>query len=136
MKNGPTKAEFWRAFIMEHCQYPATGRLRAQFEAARFDDFCDCGCNSFAVVPDEAAAPLPLIAPGSHGGLIFEADFTLDESRSLEVLLFADAQGLLNYVEIDCNANSEPVPETVEVGEPYRVHASAPLLADDGSTVA
>lgn len=136
MANDLTRAEFWRSFILDNCQYPAPNRLRAQLDAARFEEFCDCGCNSFAVrLPQDSGLP-GLVPPRPHGGLIFETDFTLATGQSLEVLLFADSEGRLNYVEIDCNANTEPVPDEIEVGPPDRVHASAPWLADDAPTAA
>jgi hypothetical protein len=129
MSNGPHKAAFWADFIPEHRGFPNPQRLRTHFERASFSDFCDCGCNSFKVhVPPEPALH-PIAPPSNRGGAIFESDFYLDEpGRTLEIILFADARGYLNYVEVDCCANSYPVPEIIRVKEPpYHVHPIATL---------
>src|SRR2546423_13621489 len=53
MANGPARAEFWKEFVANRCEYPAPDRLRAQLADAEFYDFCECGCNSFAVKANE-----------------------------------------------------------------------------------
>jgi hypothetical protein len=128
MPNTPQRAEFWKEFICSKCQFPNPEKLRAQFAVAQLSEFCDCGCNSFkAHVPaDSGVAP---IASGGKYGSVFEAEFELAEkNKTLEVILFADEAGNLAYVEIDCCANSFPVPEIIEVGAPYLVHANKLVL--------
>lgn len=129
MSNGPDKAAFWAKFIPDHCQFPDSELLRSHFEHAAFSDFCDCGCNNFKVeIRDDTK--LDPIAPPHEGpghSPFFECDFYLDEpGKTLEIILFADARGYLDYVEIDCCANSYPVPDTIRVKEPpYHVHSFA-----------
>ena len=129
MSNGPHKAVFWAEFIPAHCQFPDPELLRRHFQHASFTDFCACGCNNFAVViPPDVELP-PLTSPHSGPGHVafFESDFQLaDSDRTLEIILFADARGYLDYVEIDCCANSYPVPDVIRVKEPpYHVHPAA-----------
>lgn len=127
MPNGPARAEFWKEFMTSRCNYPAPDRLQAQLATAEFSDFCECGCNSFAVKPSRGAPPLAL--PGRDIGAIYTADFNLPDSRTLEIILLVDETGNLAHIEIDCCANSYPVPDVVEVeGEPFRTWAAEELL--------
>ena len=131
MANGPERADFWRRFIGERCHYPAPERLRAQLTVAEFSDFCPCGCNSFAVNIPQSAEVEPLAVPSGRGGMVFEADFNLPAGQTLEILLFVGEDGNLAYVEIDCLANTSPVPDeiTVEVEEaPFNIYASDKLI--------
>jgi hypothetical protein len=82
-----------------------------------FSDFCACGCNSFAVKVLPGVAPLTEARenPSSGYGAIHTADFKMTDGRTLEVALFADDSGNLVYVEVDCCANSYPVPDDPDV---------------------
>jgi hypothetical protein len=77
---------------------------------------------------------VPAIAEPGHGyGSVFEADFidrnSPAESRSIEIVLFADDSGHLSYVEIDFCGNGLPVPGHLHLGpSPYRVFESDRLL--------
>jgi hypothetical protein len=129
MANGLPRAEFWKGFVADRCEYPAADRLRAQLSEAEFSAFCDCGCNSFAVKPTRGAPVL--VAPDGEVGhrAIYTADFRLADERTLEIILFADGGGNLDYIEVDCCANSEPVPDTVEVdAQPFHTWATEQLL--------
>jgi hypothetical protein len=134
MQNGPERALYWMRFVLEKSGFPAASRLREQFENAQLTDFCDCGCNSFGVKIPEGAGIPPLLPPTSTSvprrhWSIYEADFMLADGRSLEIILFADRQGNLSYVEVDCCANSYPVPDKIGiVGAPYRTRASDNLF--------
>lgn len=126
MPNDPARAEFWKEFILTRSGYPSPDRLRAQLSVAEFSEFCDCGCNSFAVKSSSGATPL--VSPGRYGP-IYEADFLLNDEKSLELILFADEHGNLVYVEVDCCSNSCPVPDLIEAqGSPFRTRASKGLL--------
>jgi hypothetical protein len=128
MANDRSRAEFWKAFIAGRSRYPAPDRLRAQFAEAEFSGFCDCGCNSFAVKVGGNTPPLAV--PGGRYGAVYEADFNLSDGRTLEIVLFADGCGNLAFVEVDCCANSYPVPDTVEAeDEPFHTRASDSLLS-------
>lgn len=129
MANGLPRARYWVEFILTRCPFPAPRTLRAQFEASDFVEFCDCGCNSFKLRTRAGARPPPIAAPGGYGS-VFEADFrTADEDKTIEIVLFADQAGNLAYVEIDCCANSQAVPDTVELMDaPYHVNASPSLI--------
>lgn len=130
MANDAARAEFWKEFVASRCGYPAAHRLRAQLAEAEFCDFCECGCNSFRVKATKDAPPLvpPHDGPGHRA--IYTADFKMPDDRTLEVILFADLNGNLDYIEVDCCANSYPVPDLIEVGEqPFHTSASKRLLS-------
>jgi hypothetical protein len=121
MENGPTRAAFWKRFISDKCGYPAPALLRNQFEHAEFSDFCECGCNSFGIRVDPAhVKPLlpPAAEPRKGHAAIFTADFRMPDEKTLEIIIFADDHGHLDYVEVDCCGNSYPVPDEVAVEEP------------------
>ncbi len=123
MPNDAARAEFWKEFILSRCHYPAPERLRAHFSAATPHNFCECGCNSFEIVVSKGAA-VPLTAPG-RSGMFFEADFRMGDGRQLEVLLFADEQGNLAGVDVQCQGNTEPVPDELCLDdEPFHVWSS------------
>ena len=70
------------------------------------------------------------VLPGGHGA-IFEADFRLADGKTIEIIIFATDEGNLDFIEVDCNANSEPVPqEVVAPDPPFQIHASASLIMD------
>jgi hypothetical protein len=127
MTNGPARAQFWKEFVVSRCGYPAPDRLRAQLSDAEFSEFCDCGCNSFAVkVPPGVE---PLVPTGGGYGAVYTADFRLRNEGTLEIILFAGETGSLVFIEIDCCANSYPVPDTIDVDEePFRTWAAKRLL--------
>jgi len=129
MANGPARAEFWKEFVANRCEYPAADRLRAQLADAEFYDFCECGCNSFAVKANKDAPPLVTPHGGPGHGAIYTADFKMPGDRTLEIILFADPNGNLDYIEVDCCANSYPIPDLVEVDErPFNTSALTRLL--------
>lgn len=133
MRNDQDRAAYWITFILERCQFPNADALAAQFANAEIVELCECGCNSFALsiaTPEE----VPRIATRGHGyGLVFEADFRdhsgPEESRSLEILLFADDSGHLSYVEIDYCGNGLPIPERLSLEfAPYNVFCGVTLI--------
>jgi hypothetical protein len=121
--------EFWKEFLVTHTGFPHPERLAAQLAAASFSEFCDCGCNSFAVAVPPEAGVAPLSEPGKGYGAFFQSALRLEPSgKSLEIVLFSDETGNLAFVEIDCNGNSEPVPAAIHVnGAPCHVHAGSGL---------
>jgi hypothetical protein len=128
MTNDLKRCQFWVEFIPSHCQYPAPEKLAAQFGVATFSEFCACGCNAFKVTIPAGASVAPIAKPTGHFGAVFECWFYLrgQEKKTLEVLLFADGQGNLAYVDVGCCGNSFPVPEVIEVIEPpFHVHISS-----------
>jgi hypothetical protein len=132
MENGPERAEFWQTFILEKAGYPSPSRLRQHFENAEFTDFCNCGCNSFGlrVATDRSVALLLPTSTEERGRIaIHEADFRLADGKTLEIIIFVDRNGFLDFVEVDCCANSYPIPAEVEVAEPpFHTRSSSDLL--------
>ena len=123
MPNGPARADFWKEFVVSRCGYPAPKLLRDQLSEAEFSEFCDCGCNSFAVKVGLEVAPLA--KRGGGYGAVYTADFKLADERTLEIILFANDEGNLAYIEVDCCANSYPVPEVIEAAdEPFHTWAA------------
>jgi hypothetical protein len=122
MENGPARAEFWKSFVLDKCQYPSPNLLRDQFSHAEFTDFCRCGCNSFGMRVESAKAK-PLLPPrhdkrsGGHAA-IYTAEFRLPDEKTLEIIIFADDDGYLAGVDVDYCGNSYPVPDDVTVEEP------------------
>ena len=128
MANDFAKAVYWRDFMLSRCRYPAIDRLRAQFANATLQDFCQCGCNSFAVAHPADSLPQPIATPGG-GGAVFEVDFNLSDGKTLEFVLFVSDTGRLNFVEVDCCGNGIPVPDIIEVDAgPFHIHMSKALL--------
>jgi hypothetical protein len=127
----PQRLQFWIDFIVSKAAFPSPERLAAQFNAAQFSEFCDCGCNSFKVSVPVNSGIEQIALPTARAGVgaIFQSSFRLVPSgKSLEIVLFADAPGNLAYVEIHCNANSEPVPESITVQDgPYHMHGESSL---------
>lgn len=122
MANDPTRAAFWKHFLLEKCAYPAPALLRRQLDHAELSEDCACGCNSYKVRIDPAHAE-PLLPPeaeprGTGRIFVFEANFRMPDDLSLEVMIFANDRGHLDYVEVDCCFNSYPVPDAVVVEEP------------------
>ena len=129
MINKLEKAEYWRDFILERCHYPAVERLRAQFVNATLHDFCMCGCNSFGVTHSADSLPPPIVTAGGSGGAVFEVDFNLADGKTLEFVLFVDATGRLNFVDVYCCGNGIPLPDIIEIdAEPFFIHMSKALL--------
>ncbi len=57
--------------------------------------------------------------------MFFEADFHMEDGRQLEVLLFADERGNLAGVDVQCQGNTEQVPDELLLGhDPFLVWAS------------
>lgn len=132
MANGPARARFWKAFVVDRCGYPAPERLREQLSGAEFSDFCACGCNSFAAKVAAGARPLAKARrhPSGGGGAIYTADFNMRDGRTLEIILFADGDGNLSYIEVDCCANTFPVPDDVDADAKPFLTWAAELLPD------
>lgn len=129
MADIPARVAFWTDFICTRCRFPNPERLRAQLAVARYSDFCDCGCNSFGVSVPSAANVPPIASKSNRSGMVFEADFRLADDLTLEIILFTDRSGNISYVEIDCCANTWPVPELIEANEPpSHVYASPALI--------
>jgi len=129
--NDLARAEFWKEFVASRCDYPNPDRLREQLFGADFADFCYCGCNSFAVKVRTDVEPLsrPLERSSDGHGAIYTADFKLTDERTLEIVLFADGAGNLDYIEVDCCANSYPVPDDIEVeGPPFHTWSAKSLI--------
>jgi hypothetical protein len=136
MENSPLRAAFWVNFITEQCDYPAPHILRDQLAHATFEEFCPCGCNSFRVRVQRSHRLRPLVPPKDQvlpgrTRAIFEADFRCEDGKTIEIIMFADDEGNLSYVEVDCNANSEPVPQEVIASDrPFHIRASESLNTD------
>jgi hypothetical protein len=54
--------------------------------------------------------------------MFFEADFRMDDDRQIEVLLFANEQGYLAGVDVQCQGNTDAVPDDLRLDlEPFHV---------------
>ena len=135
MEDGSSRIEFWKRFFVNKCLYPSPDLLRKQLAHAEFTVDCECGCNSYRIWVDPAFV-LPLLPPepepkSKGSAAVFMADFKLIDGNTLSVTLFADAQGHLVGVDVDCCANSFPVPDRVIVEEPpFHTWASGSLFRE------
>lgn len=123
--NNKERAKFWVEFIFQKGKYSNPVALKEQFNSGEFSEFCDCGCNSFKVKVPKSQKIKPIATAGAYGPFHECNYFLEEEDKTLEIILFADEEGYLTYVEIDCSANSFPVPEIINVkGEPFHVQES------------
>jgi hypothetical protein len=135
VQNGPARAAFWKGFVADRCHYPAAQLLRSQLRHAEFTDFCQCGCNSFELrVDPDFRRPLLQARRDTRRAAhasIFIACFWLADEKTLEITLFADGYGHLAGVDVDCCANSFPVPGDVLVsGPPFHTWAAEGLFLE------
>ena len=132
--NSLQKAKFWKEFIYTKCNFPNIKNLRNHFENAHFSEFCECGCNSFKVEVNREKVQTPLAKRYQHARAIFEACYTLEvEEKSLEIVLHTDKDGYLSYVNVDCCANTFPVPDIIKIKDkPYNEYISKDIILDKG----
>jgi hypothetical protein len=76
MANGVSRAEFWKSFILDRCDFPKPELLATQFEHYDLIDFCDCSCNNFTVRVRPGSNVQILVKTSSYA-LVFQADFYL-----------------------------------------------------------
>jgi hypothetical protein len=127
MPNGPEQAAHWRDFVIARCGYPNAARLAQQFDGAELMEFCACGCDSFGVKVQPGTPPLARKV--KSGGVVFNADFAVTFDRQLEIMLSVDGAGNLDRVDVTCNGNSHPVPQTIPIDlEPFHIWASKKLI--------
>jgi hypothetical protein len=124
MANDPSKAAFWKEFICARSEFPFPEILRAQFSQAVVTEYCDCGCNAFALAVMARDGVPPLHKCGTEGA-VFELHFWLadpipdgPQRGTLEVVVMTDAAGYVSFVDVGCCANTYPVPDQVRVDEP------------------
>jgi hypothetical protein len=131
MNDNVDRAKKWTDFIILNSQFPHPEKLKQHLSNADFLDFCDCGCNSFAVKHRNELTQSTLVNAGLSG-LFFEAAFqTVENDKTVEIMLFSDEHGYLNYVEIDCCGNSQPVPSDIELHPtPFHVYVSKSVASD------
>ena len=118
MPEDSEKARFWADFLVEHADCPEALILRQHLDGATFHTFCPCGCCSFqiAVADRNTLPPLILPNPTLREGhcAFFTVERTLSDGRNLGLDAFCDAEGILWGIDVDINANTEPVPDPVE----------------------
>jgi hypothetical protein len=132
MQNDLKCALSWVAFILERCPFKNREALAAQFTNARLEEFCSCGCNSFALVLADPEHVPPIASRGRYGP-VYQADFrdlnATDELRWLEIQLFADEAGHLKRVDVQYVGNGIPIPEHMMLEDaPFRIDESDTLI--------
>jgi hypothetical protein len=131
MDSFPPHLVRWAKLLLGVRGLPGPKRLAAQFDAAIITHICTCGCNSFDTEVRTTPDLLPIAIPGPGGGVVFEADFTLEDGRSLELLLYCDGAGNLAELAVECEGNCDPVPDDpVYDPVPTRISSSPSILAD------
>lgn len=121
-------------FVIEQIDFPAPKRLQNQLDGAELSESCDCGCNTYSVVPSADAAPLiePIPKPDRPGPyLIFNANIPLQSGNYLDLDLCTDQFGNLSDISVGCCANSFPVPDEVVLSNsPIKYTIYGDLLED------
>lgn len=123
MNNGAT-ARKWIEFVARRPEFSAGEALLEQFENGRLTRVCGCGCNSFDFSIAANAVVPQLASKGQSAGASFTMEVeTMQPSGVLGFVLFTDAMGNLAGLDVHFNANSEPVPENVQlVAKPFHAY--------------
>lgn len=131
MNNTATTAARWVAFIAARPEFRAGEALLAEFKAGKVSRLCECGCNSFNLELDPNPSTVPIAPPSEKGQVVFLAEFTTtNPSGSLEFIVYANAQGHFDGLDVHFNGNTEPIPESFTLSEaPYHVYG---MLAREG----
>jgi hypothetical protein len=89
------------------------GIIAQHLNNARLEFYCKCGCHSFEVFPLNRAE-LPALK--NESGLYREIAYQTNYNKELNVLLFVDECGILNGVDVFCEAgNTEAMPDDLAV---------------------
>ena len=124
--NNPEAARRWTSFLASRKEISRAERLLEHFNAGTITRVCNCGCNSYNLAVPTDSHLEPLLAPKGRGGCVLSIAFHMrDRPGSIELDVFADANGYLAGVDVACNANSEPVPANPELLDaPYHVRGA------------
>lgn len=119
MTNSADTAAHWTKFIAECPEFVAGEALLAQFSAGKITRLCECGCNSFDMVLEEGRQTAPIVPPSGRGHAVFLAEFPTKQppGASLEFIVYADAKGNFDGLDVHLNGNTEPIPEKLAVSE-------------------
>jgi hypothetical protein len=134
MNNNANLAEKWTKFIAARPEFPAGAGLITQFEAGTITRLCDCGCNSYGLTPSESPDVPGLVAPGGHGGSVFDIEFAVKGgSATVEFHVFVDGLGRLSGIDADYCGNSSGMPHDIELVEPPINVRASELFAPNNS---
>lgn len=127
MANTQAHAQEWISFLLLQ-DLPFIERLSEQIAVGNVGRLCQCGCHGFEFkVPPDATTP-PLQA---GRGLFYELAFTSNLTEEIDMLLFTDERGYLNWVDVTYGpSNTGPMPEGLIPGA--RIGAW-PAVRDQGS---
>jgi hypothetical protein len=122
--NDANKARHWTEFLGGRKEIPASERLLQQFNAGTITRICDCGCNSYDLSVPKDSGLEPLLPARGRGGCAGTLEFRLgNREGSIEFDVFVDAHGYLAGVDVSFNANSEAMPDSLQILEPpYQVY--------------
>lgn len=95
-----------------------------QFSHGTLSRLCDCGCNSYNFELDDGADVAPLGPPSNRGGVAFLLAFETEEPKgTIEFMIYVDAKGDLDGMDVDFMGNTSPVPDSFSIVEPpYHVY--------------
>jgi len=113
MANTQAHARDWINFLLSQ-DLPFIDRLSKQIEAGKVGKLCRCGCHGFEFqVAAEATAPT--LQAGN--GLFYELAFASNFTEEVDMLLFTDERGYLNWVDVTYGpSNTGPMPEGLVPG--------------------
>jgi hypothetical protein len=114
MPNSQTQATDLLSFLLTQ-NLPFDEALRSQVAIGKVGELCNCGCHGFAFEVPQQANVRPL---QEGAGVFYELVFASNYPEEIDILLFTDERGYLNWVDVTYGAcNVEPVPEGIVLGE-------------------
>lgn len=111
MANSKQHATDWLKFLLAQ-DLPFSEALNSQVAIGTIGQLCACGCQGFAfeVPPDFSCLPLQ-----AGAGVFYEVVVSSNFSEEIDLLLFTDDRGCLNWVDVTYGAcNIAPMPEGTE----------------------
>jgi hypothetical protein len=142
MTNTLAISRSWTEFVASRAEFPCGDLLLRQFNAGEVTRLCDCGCNSYEFRASSDSGIPSLVAPGEHGGSVFELEFQTDEwGKTVSFVVFVDASGNLSGLDVHYCGNTSPMPEHPRLAEPpFHIHGALaheaqPVVAGDAPPI-
>ena len=118
MANTIATAIKWLNFVATRPEFRPGLALLQSNQPEFITELCDCGCNSFSF-KGELAGTEALTQPSKSGHLAFQLEFESGTPQgSVEFLLYTDAEGRFDGMDVHFNGNTEPMPEEASLVEP------------------
>jgi hypothetical protein len=96
MSNSRTQAADLLSFLLTQ-DLPFDEPLRSQVAVGKVGELCNCGCHGFAFEVSQQANVRPL---QEGAGVFYELVFASNYPEEIDILLFTDERGYLNWVDV------------------------------------